>query len=36
LLWFDLVARGRRFKSCPRYQSGPESSVIPGLKAFEN
>jgi hypothetical protein len=32
LMWF----RGPRFKSCPRYQSGPESSAIPGLKASGN
>jgi hypothetical protein len=30
------LPRGRRFKSCPRYQSGPDSSVIPGLKAVRD
>ncbi len=30
MLWFDLVARGRRFKSCPRYSSGPWIQWIHG------
>jgi hypothetical protein len=36
LLWIDLVARGRRFKSCPRYQFQARNLRIPSLKAFRD
>ena len=36
LLCFALLARGRRFKSCPRYEFQARNLRIPSLKAFTN